>query len=116
MTEVVRRGSVYYVRFSDGSKAYLAFEIEGNVMKLLETYTPPRYRGKGYAKLLVERAIRDAKAQGLKVYPVCSYAVYYFIKNPSERDVLVSPLSGMSDEELVKLFKERIKEERQRKA
>jgi len=46
--------SVYFIRFRDGSKAYLAVK-EDNKMYLIETYTPEQHRGKGYAKMLVEK-------------------------------------------------------------
>jgi len=40
--------------FRDGNKAYLAVK-EDNKMYLIETYTPEQHRGKGYAKMLVEK-------------------------------------------------------------
>lgn len=111
---VERRGSVYFVRFEDGSKAYLAVREndEDGVMELVETYTPPQHRGKGVAKALVRKAVEDARRKGLKIVPICSYSVYYFIKHPEERDVLAEEYRRMGDEGLRKYFKERLESER----
>jgi len=109
---VERRGSVYFIRFPDGSKAYLAVKEEGGVMYLIETYTPEQHRGKGYARRLVEEAINDALRKGLKVIPICSYAIYYFMKNPDKRYVLEEKYRSLSDKEWEELFRKRLEEER----
>jgi GNAT superfamily N-acetyltransferase len=81
-------------------------------MKLIATYTPEQHRGKGYAKLLVDKAVEVAREKGLKIIPICSYAIYYFIKNPELRSLLAEPYNTMGDEELRRLYEERLKEER----
>ena len=43
--------------------------------------------GKG-AKILMEKVINEAKEKGLKIIPVCSYAVSYFEKNPEYKELL----------------------------
>jgi len=111
---VERKGVVYFVRFEDGSKAWLSFKKEDGKLYLLETYTPEQHRGKGYAKALVKAAVKDARNEGLRVVPICSYSVYYFIKNKDERDVLAEPYRSMGDEGLQKYFEERLAEERAR--
>jgi predicted GNAT family acetyltransferase len=105
--EVKKAGGVYYIKFEDGSKAYLATEVEGGVMKLVETYVPESRRGHGYARVLVERAIEDAARSGLKVLPICSYAVWYFMKNRDRRDVLVDELRNLSDDGWTQLYEAR---------
>ncbi len=112
--KVEKRGMVYFIRFEDGSKAWLSFKVEGDKLYLMETYTPEQHRGKGYAKMLVKAAVNDARNQGLEIIPICSYSVYYFIKEASDRDVLAEPYRSMSDEELRKYFEERLSEERSR--
>lgn len=105
--EVKCTSTVFYVKFPDGSKAYLRYRVEGDRMELIETYTPPQHRGKGVARRLVEKAVEVAKERGLKIVPICSYSVYYFMKNPGEREVLAEPYRSMSDDELRKYFEER---------
>ncbi|MCD6323556.1 MAG: N-acetyltransferase [Desulfurococcales archaeon] len=103
---------VYFIKFPDSSKAWLSFKVEDGKLYLIETYTPPQHRGKGYARKLVEAAVKDARKEGLKIVPICSYAVHYFIKNVGDREVLAEPYASMSDEELRKYFEERLQEER----
>ncbi|MEO3992933.1 MAG: GNAT family N-acetyltransferase [Desulfurococcaceae archaeon TW002] len=109
---VEKKGSVYMIRFNDGSKAWLSFKEENNKLYLLETYTPEQHRGKGYGAKLVEAAIRDAGKRNLKIIPVCSYAIYYFLKNKDARKVLAEEYSEMSDSELEEYFRKRVNEER----
>ncbi len=111
---VEKRGSVYMIRFDDGSKAWLSFKEENGKLYLLETFTPEQHRGKGYGAKLVEAAIRDAEMRGLKIVPVCSYSIYYFLKNKDARRILAEEYARMSDSELEEYFKKRVDEERRK--
>jgi len=110
--EVKYTSQVFYVKFEDGSRAYLRYSIEGDRINLIETYTPPQHRGKGVAKAMVDKAVEVAKEKGLKIVPICSYSVYYFLKNPQFRDVLAEPYNRMSDEELKRYYEERLSAEK----
>jgi uncharacterized protein len=46
------------------------------------TLVPPELGGRGIAARLVDALIADAKAEGFKVKPVCSYVVKAFEKHP----------------------------------
>lgn len=85
-------------------------------MYLISTYTPPQHRGKGAARMLVDRAVEVARERGLEIVPICSYATHYFIKNRELRGVLAEPYRSMSDEELRKYYEQRLEEERSRGA
>ena len=111
---VERRGSVYVIRFDDGSKAWLSFREENGKLYLLETFTPEQHRGKGYGAKLVEAAIRDAEAKNLKIVPICSYSIYYFLKNKDARKILAEEYARMSDSELEEYFKKRVNEEKKK--
>jgi len=69
-------------------KAVLLYRIVGKTMIIYHTYTPPEFRGKGIAGNLVKNAIEFAKQKGLKIKPACSYAEYYFEKNPENKKML----------------------------
>lgn len=103
--------TVIYAVMPDNSKAYLKYSINGNVMELLETYTPPQWRGIGIAKKLVEYAIDLARSNNWFIKPVCSFTIGYFIRNPDKRDILVSEYREMSVDELKKIMEERLREE-----
>ena len=104
--------SVIYVKLPDGSKAYIAYEVKEKVMRILETYTPPQYRGRGIAGKLMEYAVKLAVNNGWLIEPVCSYAIHYFIKHPELREQLLHELRGP---DLVELYKQRLREEAGRK-
>ncbi len=110
--EVKYTSQVFYVKFEDNTKAYLKYKIEGDKMYLIETYTPPQHRGKGVAKAMVDKALEVATRKGLKIVPICSYSVYYFLKNPQLRSMLAEPYNRMSDEELKKYYEERLSVEK----
>lgn len=111
---VEKRGSVYVIKFNDGSKAWLSFKEENDRLYLLETFTPEQHRGKGYGAKLVEAAIKDAEARGLKIVPVCSYSIYYFLRNKDARRVLAEEYAGMNDSELEEYFRKRVDEEKRK--
>lgn len=107
--EIRRTSRIIYVKMPDGDKAWLRYSIENGRMKLIETYTPPQHRGKGLARMLTDHAIKLAEEKGLVVEPICSYSVYYFIKNPEKRKLLAPEYQGI---DLKKLFEQRLAEEK----
>lgn len=109
--EVNRTPTVFYIKLPDGSKAYLRYEVVGKTLRLIETYTPPQHRGKGLAGLMVEEAIKYAVENDLKIEPICSYVVHYFVKNREKRGLLLDRYRNMSDEELAAYYGLRREEE-----
>ncbi|MEM2025376.1 MAG: GNAT family N-acetyltransferase [Desulfurococcaceae archaeon] len=102
--EVKHTSKVIYVVLEDKSKAYLKYQVEGKVMKLVETYTPPQHRGKGIGNVLVNYAIDLAKSNEWLIEPICSYTIYYFMRNKDKRFVLVEEYRDLSEEKWVSLF------------
>lgn len=79
-----------FVLVSDGvMAAELTYRVEDGVMSIIHTYTVPRFRGKGYAGMLMREALRYAEKNGLKVRPVCSYAVAYARKHSEYKHLYV---------------------------
>ncbi len=90
-----------YVAEVPGEKAtgYLTWEPRGTkqgsdtkeetdtVRVATHTIVPPEIGGRGIAGLLVERLIADAKAQGFKIVPQCSYVEAKFDRNPDWADL-----------------------------
>ncbi len=66
----------------------IEFIIDGNELTITHTIVNPLFRGQGIAKILMEKVIEMAKEKGLKIIPVCSYAVSYFEKNPEYKELL----------------------------
>lgn len=53
------------------------------------TYAPPAMRGTGIAFSLVQRLVADARAQGFKIKPTCSYVVTQAKRHPEWADVML---------------------------
>jgi len=89
-----------------GEKPFIKYEVIKplGLLRIISTYVPPQQRGRGLAELLVKEAIKIAKEENLKIEPICSYALYYFIKNKHEREVLADWLRNKTDEELNALY------------
>lgn len=49
---------------------------------------PMSMRGTGAAPALVERMVSDARSEGFKILPRCSYVRYQFAQHPEWTDVL----------------------------
>ena len=52
------------------------------------TYSPDAMRGRGVALALVERLVADARAEGVKIVPRCSYVVAQARRHPDWADVI----------------------------
>lgn len=59
------------------------------VVALTHVETPPAFRGRGAAERLMHAITAHAREKGLKLRPICSYAVAYYRRHPDARDVLV---------------------------
>ncbi len=107
--EIRHTSTIIYARLPDGSKAYIKYTVENGRMRIISTYTPPKYRGMGIASKLMDYAVRLARNKGLLIEPICSYSIHYVLKHPEHRDLLVPELRSA---DLEKLLKERLEHER----
>ena len=60
----------------------LTYQRRGNVLVADHTLVPPEIGGKGVAARLVEALIADARADGTKIVPQCSYVEAAFRRHP----------------------------------
>jgi predicted GNAT family acetyltransferase len=66
----------------EGFTAWLDYKRSAGRLTLIHTETPGEIRGRGVAAALVERVLRYAEENGLKVVVLCSYAQSYLLKHP----------------------------------
>ena len=52
------------------------------------TGVPPALRGQGIGERLVARAVADARSEGFKIVPLCTFTAAQFRRNGDFRDVL----------------------------
>ncbi len=74
----------------EGGIAFSQYIRDGDTLIVVHTVTPPALRGHGLASRVVEGMLADARRQGLKIEPQCSFIVAYFEDHPEQRDLLAS--------------------------
>ncbi len=67
----------------------LVYTLIDGVMRIHHTGVPRALEGRGLAAQLVAAAMAHARAQGLKVLPLCSYVRAWARRHPECGDVLV---------------------------
>lgn len=72
----------------DGHLAVADYFREGGVMTLPHVEADLPLRGTGAASRLMEQVAAAARAEGLKIRPVCSYAVAWMRRHPEASDLL----------------------------
>ncbi len=66
----------------------LTWRRRGDVVAAEHTLVPPEIGGRGVAGKLVEALIADARAEGWKIAPDCSYVAAAFRRHPEWADLL----------------------------
>jgi uncharacterized protein len=76
MTDVVMNSAKSrYELTVNGETAYASYRIDGTSLYIDHILVPPMLRGGGVAGKLMEGIMELAKNAGMKVVPVCSYAI-----------------------------------------
>lgn len=58
------------------------------VRTFTHTGVRPRHEGKGLAAELVRQALADARTDGVRVVPACSYVTAYLDRHPDHQDLV----------------------------
>jgi hypothetical protein len=78
----------YRIHLAPGVEAEMTFRKDENgTITIDHTGVPPEYEGRGIAAKLVSKAVSDARDQGFKITPVCSYVVAQFRRHPEWADL-----------------------------
>lgn len=81
-------GGRYVIRLGPGAEAELVYRHADGRMIVTHTGVPPAFEGRGIAASLVHALIADARAEGRKITPLCSYVAAQFRRHPEWRDLL----------------------------
>jgi predicted GNAT family acetyltransferase len=91
MTVTDRPEELRYEIEVDGEVAgFINYRREPGVVDLVHTDVAPRFEGKGVGAALVQGALDDLRARGLKVRPTCPFVAKYIHRHPEYQD-LVAP-------------------------
>ncbi len=72
----------------DGRLGVCAYRRQGDVLLMTHTEVPPELQGHGIAARLVQAALDWARAERLRVRPLCSYVAVYMRRHPETQDLL----------------------------
>ncbi|HEY9010570.1 MAG TPA: GNAT family N-acetyltransferase [Devosia sp.] len=73
----------YVVYLPGGAEAEMTYHKSGpNRISIDHTGVPPEFRNQGIAIKLVEAGIADARKEGTKIVPLCSYVAAQFRRHP----------------------------------
>ena len=72
----------------EGKLAFADYFRQGDVLVLPHVEADPALRGRGTAGRLMAGVLELVRERGLKVTPVCSYAVAYIHRHPEYSDLL----------------------------
>jgi len=64
----------------------LEYRRAGDSMIFTHTGVPPAYEGRGYGAQLARAGLDYARANGLKIVPLCSFIAVYIRRNPEYLD------------------------------
>lgn len=78
-----------YVIRRDGQEAELTYSITSPTMIIADhTGVPDSFRGTGAGLALATRLVEDARAEGVRIVPLCPFVKAQFGRHPDWADVL----------------------------
>ncbi len=72
----------------DGGLGLCVYRRQPGELWFTHTEVPPALEGRGIAAALVGAALAWARAEGLRVRPLCSYVGAYMRRHPETQDLL----------------------------
>jgi predicted GNAT family acetyltransferase len=91
MTVTDRPEELRYEIEVDGVVAgFIMYRIEPGVLELVHTDVDPKWEGKGVGAALVQGALDDVRARGLKVRPYCPFVAAYIRRHPEYEDLVAA--------------------------
>jgi predicted GNAT family acetyltransferase len=78
----------YVVHLAEGVEAEMTYrKVNDTTISIDHTFVPREFRSAGIALKLVERGVADARAEGKKILPRCSYVAAQFLRHPEWEDL-----------------------------
>jgi predicted GNAT family acetyltransferase len=74
----------------EGQTAFAQYNLNDSIITFTHTIVPEELEGQGIGSRLVSAALDDARAQDLKVVPMCSFVRGYIERHPEYQDLLDS--------------------------
>ena len=83
------QNGLFYIEVDEKTEAKMTFIFAGTDKIIINhTEVNPGNNGKGYGKMMVEKAVEFAREKNIKIIPLCPFAKSVFDKTPTFKDVL----------------------------
>ena len=77
-----------FIATVDGVQGEVAYDLDGREMVVTHTRVPAAIEGRGVASAMTRAVFDHARAEGLKVRPLCSYAAAWAQRHEEYGDVM----------------------------
>jgi uncharacterized protein len=67
---------------------FVEYRVVDGALDLVHTEVLPAYEGRGVAGRIAQFALDDARRQGRKIVPTCSYIARYVERHPDVQDLV----------------------------
>ena len=89
MTDIVNNKAHHRYEFAvEGHIAATYYKLADGVITFIHTEVPPELGGKGIGSKLIQGALDQVRAEGLKVIAQCPFVKAYIDKHPDYADLL----------------------------
>ncbi|MGO4855521.1 GNAT family N-acetyltransferase [Phaeovulum sp. W22_SRMD_FR3] len=79
----------YVLAGPDGAEAELTYSVTSPVLIIADhTFVPDSMRGTGAGQALAARLVADARAEGVKIVPLCPFVAAQARRHPDWADVI----------------------------
>jgi predicted GNAT family acetyltransferase len=75
----------------DGHVAKAWYRLSPGIITFTHTDVPPELEGRGIGSRLARAALDSARAEGLKVVPLCPFIASWIERHPDYADLVVDP-------------------------
>ena len=72
-----------------GHTAYADYRRDNGVLSIKYVFSPEALRGHGTAGRLMDGIVESARAENLKILPICGYAASWLRKHKEHHDLVV---------------------------
>lgn len=77
-----------FERVEEGHTAYADYVLKERILSIRYVFAPEALRGTGAAGRLMAEIATHARAENLKIVPICGYAAAWLRKHPDFQDLL----------------------------
>jgi len=77
-----------YEQDEQGLTSYADYRRKGDRLYIDYVFAPPPLRGSGASGRLMKAVSREARAQGLRITPLCGYAAAWLSRSDEFRDLV----------------------------